>query len=177
MKYLISIYFDEKTEKKIQNLMKNVARETRNTFMQDNYVLPHITVAAVETRHEDKLLAYVEETAKQINIGDIKFVSIGTFSSQVIYIQPVLNEYLHNVSVLLSYKLEQMKETEIRSFYRPFSWLPHCTIGKQLSGAQMIQAFTVLQKQFVPIDGKVVRIGVARTNPHRDIEVWRLGIY
>lgn len=172
--YLVSIYFDESTEKKIQNLMKNVAKETGNTFMPDNHVPPHITVAAVETKHEVELLAYVEEAAKQICTGDIEFVSVGTFSSQVIYIQPVLNEYLHNLSVLLSHKLERMEETRMRPFYQPFSWLPHCTIGKQLSGVQMVQAFVVLQKQFVPIDGKVERIGVAKTNPHRDIGVWEL---
>ena len=172
--YLISIYFDENTEKRIQNLMKNVAKETGNTYMQDNHVPPHITVAAVETRDEAELLAYIEETARQIHMGNIKFVSVGTFLSQVIYIQPVLNEYLHNISVYLSHKLEQMKETNVRSIYRPFSWLPHCTIGKQLSCEQMVQAFTVLQKQFVPTDGKVVRIGVAKTNPHRNIKVWEL---
>jgi hypothetical protein len=38
----------------------------------------------------------------------------------------------------------------------------------------MQQAFEVLQNQFAPMDGKVVRIGIAKTNPHRDIKVWEL---
>ena len=50
--YLISIYFDEKTDKQIRRLMSQVAEQTGNTFMQDNHVPPHITVAAIETRDE-----------------------------------------------------------------------------------------------------------------------------
>ena len=172
--YLISIYFDENTEKRLRNLIKSVAHAAGNTFMLDNHVPPHITVAAVETKHEDLLLVHVEEVIKKLGIGDIQFVSVGTFSSQVIFVQPVLNEYLHKMSEIFTQELGQIEETILRSNYQPFSWLPHCTIGKQLSKEQMLQAFETLQKQFVPVSGNIVRIGVAKTNPHRDIKVWEL---
>lgn len=172
--YLISIYFDENTEKKLQSLIKRVASATGNTFMLDNHVPPHITVAAVETKHEDLLLAGVEEVVKRVEAADIKFVSVGTFLSQVIFVQPVLNEYLYGLTEQFTQACGKIGETILRANYQPFCWLPHCTIGKQLSKEQMKQAFEVLQNQFVPMDGKVVRIGVAKTNPHRDINVWEL---
>ena len=77
--YLISIYFDKNTDKRIQSFMKSVASATGNTFMLDNHVPPHITVAAVETKKEELLVARVEELVKQIKVNDIHFVSIGTF--------------------------------------------------------------------------------------------------
>lgn len=83
--FLISIYFDNETEKKLSVLMKRVAQVTGNYFMQDNHVPPHITIAAVETKYEDELLQY-----------------------------------------------------------------------------------------FTPLDGYVTRIGVAKTNPHRDLKIWEL---
>lgn len=172
--YLISIYFDENTEQRLQHIMKSVAKETGNTFMLDNHVPPHITVTAVETKQEDLLLTCVEEVVKKLEIGDIKFVSVGTFSSQVIFVQPVLSEYLHMLTECLTQECEKMGETICSPYYQPFHWLPHCTVGKQMTKEQMLQAFEVLQKQFVPMDGKVVRIGVAKTNPHRDIRVWEL---
>ena len=172
--YLISIYFDENTEKRLQGFIKSVANATGNTFMLDNHVPPHITVAAVETKYEDLLLHRVQELVKQIEIGEIQFVSAGTFHSQVIFTQPVLNEYLHKMIEIFVQELSQMEETICSPYYQPFHWLPHCTIGKQLSQEQMLQAFEVMQKQFVPVDAKVVRIGVAKTNPHRDIKVWEL---
>ena len=172
--YLISIYFDENTEKKIKSLMRHVAKATGNTFMLDHKVPPHITVAAVETRQEQELISCVEEMVGRLEAGDITWVSIGTFSSKVLYAQPVLNEYLHNLSVTLSNELEQLEETILSPYYKPFSWLPHCTIAKQLTPEQMQQAFVILQREFVAMDGRVVRIGIAKTNPHRDIKVWEI---
>lgn len=173
--YLISIYFDERMHKKLKSYIRCVAKATGNAFMLDNHVPPHITVAAVETKHEDLLIASVEEVIEQVEIGDIQFVSVGTFSSKVIFVQPVLNEYLHLLARHFTQECEQLDETIGSPYYQPFHWLPHCTIAKQLSKEQMMQAFEVMQKQFVPLDGKVVRIGVAKTNPHRDIKVWELG--
>lgn len=174
--YLLSIYFDKQTEKRLQALIHRVAKVTGNSYMLDHQVPPHITVAAVETKHEDVLIARMEELVKKFEAGEIKWVSVGTFSTQVLYVQPVLNGYLHHLSVCLSQELEQIEETICSPYYQPFSWLPHCTIAKQLSKEQMIQAFQVLQDYFVPMDGHVVRIGIAKTNPHRDIKVWELNL-
>ena len=172
--YLISIYFDIDSEKKLKSYMKHVAKATGNTFLHDNHVPPHITVVAVETKQEDVLISRIEELIKTLSCGEIKFVSVGSFAAKVIYVQPVLNEYLHNLSVELSKELGQIEETILSPYYQPFSWLAHCTIGKQLTKEQMQQAFEVLSNEFVPIDAKVTRIGVAKTNPHRDIKVWDL---
>ena len=57
--FLVSIYFDKKTEEKLYILMKRVAEVTGNNFMLDNHVPPHITVAAVETKCEDELMIHV----------------------------------------------------------------------------------------------------------------------
>lgn len=172
--YLISIYFDESTEKKLNNIKYHVAETTGNTFMLDNHVPPHITVAAVETKQEDMLVTNIEELVKHLQSETIQFVSVGSFSSKVIYVQPVLNEYLHNLAVETSKALEQMEETISSPYYQPFSWLPHCTIAKQLSKEQVQQAFAVLTNEFIPMEAKVTRIGIAKTNPHRDIKVWEL---
>ena len=162
--YLISIYFDGKTEHRLQSLIKGVANTTGNTFMLENHVPPHITVAAIETRQEALLLERVEEIVKQLECNEIQFVSIGTFSSQVLFVQPVLNEYLHKLVEIFADELSQMEDTICSPYYQPFHWLPHCTIGKQLSKEQMQQAFEVLQRQFVPVNGRIVKIGASQTN-------------
>lgn len=190
--YLISIYFDEKTSASLEKLIKRVAEAAGNTFMLDNQVPPHITVAAVETRREDELLDCINQLVGEIinsderalttrdmsksvmRSGELQWVSVGAFFPQVLFVQPVLNEYLHNLSVVLSEKLSEIEETIVSPYYQPFGWLPHCTIAKQLTKEQMLEAHKVLQQYFVPMEGRVVRIGVARTNPHRDIKVWDL---
>lgn len=172
--YLVSVYFDEQTDKKIRNLINHVGEKTGNSFMVDNHVPPHITVAAIETRHENEAIESLEQIAGELEKGIIQWVSVGTFFTQVIFIQPVLNEYLHNLLVNICDNLTKIPDTIISPFYQPFSWLPHCTICKQMSKEQMNEAYQVLQNKFTPFKGEVVKIGIAKTNPHRDIKVWKL---
>ena len=172
--YLISIYFDNETEERLNLLIQRVAKVTGNRFMLDNQVPPHITIASVETKHEDELSARIERITKALVQGEIKLVSVGSFSTKVVFVQPVLNEYLHQLSVVLTKELEQMDETILSPYYQSFSWLPHCTVGKQLSREEVQKALIELSAQFVPINAYVTRIGMAKTNPHRDIKIWDL---
>lgn len=172
--YLISIYFDKETQDRLNLTLQRVAKVTGNQFMLDHQIPPHITVASVETKHEGELITRVESIIEDLKQGEIKFVSVGTFSTKVIFVQPVLNEYLHQLSAVLTKEFEQMDETILSPYYQPFSWLPHCTVGKQLSKEEMQKALMELSAQFVSFNAYVTRIGVVKTNPHRDIKIWDL---
>ncbi len=172
--YTISIYFDEKTNKIIQNHINRVAEQTGNTFMLDGNVPPHITVSLFETKQVAKVMEALEKAVKEIKTGRIQWVGVGMFFPYVIYLTPVLDEYLHSVGQAMHGCLENIEETKISPYYRPFQWLPHATIGKTLSQEQMRKAFEVLQKNFGVFEGTVTAIGLAKTNPHQDIKVWNL---
>ena len=172
--YLISIYFDEKTDRQIRKLMAQVAEKTGNTFMQDNHVPPHITVAAIESRDENIAIAALEDCVQKLQQGKLRFISTGAFFPQVIYLEPVLNEYLHELAYQVNAAVKDLPETIVSPYYQPFSWLPHVTLAKQLSEEQMLLAFGTMQKYFTSFEGAVIRIGIAKTNPHRDLKVWEL---
>ena len=63
---------------------------------------------------------------------------------------------------------------QVNAHYKPFQWLPHTTIAKKLSKEQMQIAFEILQNSFGMFEGEVVKIGLAKPNPHRDIATWEL---
>ena len=172
--YLISIYFDEKTNKELRRLINRVAEKTGNTFMLDNQIPPHITIAAMETRNEELAIGALTECVKQLKQGTLRWMTIGAFLPQVVFVKPVLNEYLHELAVQINDTIKALPETKISPYYEPFSWLAHTTIAKQLSKEQMQEAFNVLQNQFHSFEGTVVSIGIAKPNPHRDLALWNL---
>lgn len=170
--YLISIYFDEKTNQKIQRYINLLAEKTGNDFMIEGQVPPHITVSAFETQREKQAIEALEQMAKRLEQGNITWASVGQFLPYVIFLQPVLNKYLHKMSKVVWEELTVVDDIKVSSFYRPFQWLPHATIGKTLSKEEMQVAFEVLQNHFGVFEGTVVRIGLAKTNPHRDIKTF-----
>lgn len=149
--YLISLYFDDKSENQIQSYINDVAQQCGNTFMVDNNVPPHITIAAFETLQEKIIVEVLNNALKNIKNNKIEWVTVGAFPT-VIFMQPVLNQYLHNLSSVIYESILQIPNTKISKYYKPFSWLPHVTIAKQLSEVQMKEAFSVLQKSFGAFD-------------------------
>ena len=72
--YLISIYFDEETNKRIQRYINLVAEKTGNTFMTAGHVPPHITVSAFEAREEEnvkEIFYFVEGKVDMVFCGNI----------------------------------------------------------------------------------------------------------
>ena len=51
--YLISIYFDEVTEKRIRSYMRQIGKATGNVLMLDGNVPPHITIAGFHAESEN----------------------------------------------------------------------------------------------------------------------------
>ena len=84
-------------------------------------------------------------------------------------LSPVLNAYLQKLSESVFSKIRYLEGVRIQSRYQPFSWFPHTTLGKRLNQAEMREAFVVMQNQFAPFTGEAVEIGLARTNPYRDL--------
>ena len=172
--YLVSIYFDEKTDKKIQQYIDKVAECTGNTFMLDGSVPPHITISAFETQNEKAVIEALERAVARLRQGTLEWGSVGQFFPYVIFLIPVLNEYLHEISAIVNDELSNTNGIKISPYYRPFQWLPHTTIAKKLTKEQMQTAFEVLQNSFGMFEGEVVRIGLAKPNPHHDIATWEL---
>ena len=168
--YLVSIYFDEKTNRNIQGLIDKVAKKTGNDFMMEGKVPPHITVTAFETKQEEEAMRRLQTVAKAMTQGNLHWVSVGTFLPNVIFAAPVLNEYLQNMIQSVYGEMECIEKTVIK----PFSWVPHTTIGKLLTKDQLQEAFEVLQEQFVPFEGTVVKIGLAKTNPYTELALFEL---
>ena len=167
--YLISIYFDSNTNKVLNNYIESVANTTANTFMLDNNVPPHITIAGFRTKDEELAIKLYKAIADKFSEGVIDWVTVGLFGQSVVYAAPVLNEYLHRLSVDVYEELSKIEEIELDKRYIPFNWLPHVTIAKTLTKEQQLTAISVLQDRFCVTRGNVVKIGLARTNPFENI--------
>ena len=172
--YLISIYFDEETNCKIRNYIKQIAKHTKNTMMLDGDVPPHITIGAFRVESEEVAVEIFRDITGQISAGKIHWVTVGSFLPNVIYISPILNEYLQQLSDINKRVLDKANGVWIDKRYTTYSWYPHTTLGKRLTKEQLVTAFEVLQNQFAPFEGQVIKIGLATTNPYCDVEIYEL---
>lgn len=172
--YLLSLYFDDNSSKKIQLLINNTALKSKNNFMVENNVPPHITIASFQSQNEEEVIKRLDSVIKDIEKDKITLASIGVFKSSVLFLSPVLNEYLHNLSVNINKEISKIKDVSISRFYLPFSWMPHITIAKKLSRDELLLGFQELEKNFSTFNGEVIKIGLSKTNPYEEIIKWNL---
>lgn len=187
--YLISAYFDEKSNRILAGYINRIAEKTGNDFMKKNHVPPHLTISALEAKGEQILLPHFEalegkkdhlaklcryrsdEKTEKRNLfyPEIFFASVGMFFPYVIHIASVLNPYLFGLSEWVYRNFCNIPEVRISRFYQPLQWFPHVTLGKTLTKEEMRIAFEVMQHEFTPFEGKIISLGLAKVNPHEDL--------
>lgn len=172
--YLVSLYFDHKATEKIQGLINKVADKSGNNYMINGNVPPHITIASFQAHEENRVIEVLDKNIKNIKSGAITWASIGVFKSSVLFLAPVLNEYLHNLCVSINSSISSLENIMISKYYLPFQWLPHTTIAKKLSEEELFLAFQELEKKFSLFSGMVTKIALSKSNPYEDIIVWEL---
>ncbi len=172
--YLISIYFDDITDSRIRNYMKQIAKYTGSTAMLDGNIPPHITISGFQTDSERTAKEIFDRITKKTAAGTLQWVSVGVFLPHVIYLLPVLNEYLQRLSEITYKEVIVEKNVMLSPYYKPFQWLPHATLCKRLTKEQMKIAFEVMQNQFGPFESEITRIGLAKTNPYTDLALFKI---
>lgn len=172
MGYMISAYFDPESSRLLSRCILGIAKASGNEFMTENAVPPHLTIAFFEARSEETAKLIFQHVRENLTPGSIAIPSVGAFFPNVIFAEAVLNAWLLEVCKAVNEELMLHDGVIVNRFYRPFSWIPHITLGKTLDEEQMRAAFSYLQKHFCPITAGVDRFGLAKTNPHREIAFW-----
>ena len=170
--YLISLYFDMETDKTLSSIMENVAVITGNTHMIEGHIPPHITVGMVNSPDENRVMSIFEKCVTGLSCGDIQIAGIGLFRKSVVYLQPVLNQYLHKISVTVNEAFEGLHAENSR--YIPFNWIPHISVAKRLTAEQQIEAIKYLHEVGYPSEALISKIGLAKSNPYIDIHIRNL---
>lgn len=178
MKYLVSLYFDDKTNQQILRHMIAVAEATGNDYMLEHKVPPHITISSFEVDEKvnsdvvSQLVQNFNEIFQNRSAGVVQWVGTGAFMTSTLYLTPVLNQYLQKRMEDVYAVVSADKNIRVSKYYQPFQWLPHTTIGKKLDEMQLAKAFEIVQSDFRVITGRVIRIGLAKASPYEDISTW-----
>ena len=172
--YAVTLEFDRETENKIQELIDEVARVTGCDYMKRSKVPPHVTVSALVSDDEESLLLEMEKIAETMNKEFLWFANIGVFNPLVIYLGPVMNEFLQNTCRTVNERLLQYAEVGNRGRYLPNQWVPHAGIAVKLTPEALKEAFAIVQEKFSAFGATVEKIVLVRAEPYEELRSWNL---
>ena len=172
--YLISLYFDDEHTKIMNDYIKTVQERTKNCYMTNKNIPAHLTLATLHDYDEKMMIDQLNEVIKNMNSGFIDVVAIGTFLKNTIYLTPVLNKYLHELSFQINAVIDKIDIHREHNRYKPYHWLPHITIARKLNDKELKIAFESLNQIFSPMTIKMTHIALSKSHPYQDIYVWKL---
>ncbi|MGN1369471.1 MAG: 2'-5' RNA ligase family protein [Aristaeellaceae bacterium] len=174
MDYAVTIEFDQEAESKIQEMIDEVAKATGCDFIKVSKIPPHVTVAALVSDQESALIAEMESIAESMQKGAVWFANIGVFNPLVIYLGPVLNEFLQNTCRIVNERLLKYADIGNRGRYMPNQWVPHAAIAVRLTPEALKEAFEIIQAKFSAFGATAEKVVLARAEPYEEIQSWKL---
>ena len=172
--YAVTLEFDKESEDKIQKIMDEVVRVTGCDYMKKAGIPPHVTLSVIQSDNEEALLSQMEEVAVRLKKGAVTFANIGIFNPLVIYLGPVMNEFLMDGCRMVNESLLKYSQAGNHGYYLPNQWVPHAAIAVKLSPETLKTAFDVVQGMFTPFVATAEKIVFARAVPYEELRSWSL---
>ncbi|MBQ8175644.1 MAG: 2'-5' RNA ligase family protein [Oscillospiraceae bacterium] len=172
--YAVTLEFDKETHNKIQEMIDEVASATGCDYMKQLKIPPHVTVSALVSDNETTLLSEMEDIAASMNKGSVWFANIGVFNPLVIYLGPVINEFLLNTCKTVNERLLQYAEIGNKGNYLPNQWVPHAAIAVKLTPNALKESFAIVQEKFNAFGATAEKIVLARAEPYEELKSWEL---
>ena len=174
MFYAVTLEFDKESHNKIQEMIDEVSLATGCDYMKRSKIPPHVTVSGLVSDNEAALLSEMEAIAAAMTKGFIQFANIGVFNPLVIYIGPVMNEFLQNTCRTVNERLLQYAEVGNKGRYLPNQWVPHAGIAVKMNPEALKVAFAIVQEKFTAFSATAERIVLARAEPYEELKSWEL---
>ena len=169
MEYAVLLYFDHRTEKKIQEWMNQLVEAGVNRSLVNMDMRPHLTIAEVDARDGSTLEKEVVRLTDEINQYEIRLASLGFFPNDdgVLFMAPIVEEPLLIFHRKVHEALEPISEA-FSPLYLEANWVPHCTLALELDEQQFAAAYKVMHKVFEPLTARIEDIGIFKCCPYRE---------
>ena len=171
MEYAIVLYFNKTAEDKINSLIYKIANETGNKYMVDNDIPPHITISLFKYDEEiDTIINIVENNISKLNKNKIGIASIGIFNPNVLFLSPMINDYLIELNKNISKIIKTNDNVLLDKNYIENQWIPHISLAVKLNKNELVNGIKTIIEYFEIFEIEANRIGLAECNPYKNIK-------
>lgn len=169
LRYALLLFFDKKTEKKIGSLVNKLEKGVPNSCAFDSSFPAHITLLMFEKENARGLKKAFDEFVSSVRRGGVTFASIGVFNPRVLFLSPVVSEYLTKAQSAAHAAFSRDEGIVFDERYMPNQWVPHASLGVDLEPEDLLNAFGTVQKHYRPFSGRITRVALTRCCPEKEL--------
>ncbi|WP_409250881.1 2'-5' RNA ligase family protein [Bacillus sp. SCS-153A] len=166
--YWVAALFDEKTEKLIKQIWKELAQESLSYYEEEiKNPRPHITLASYSELDKERYIDEMKKLYENQQEMEICFNTLGSFLNYgTLFFSPTMTKELMDLHAA-HHKNFNYNETT-NALYQPGKWIPHCTLANKLSEEELAKAFQFCLKRNDSINGKITEIALIEMEDSQD---------
>jgi 2'-5' RNA ligase len=134
---------------------------------------PHISLAVLQTQ-DGSLQAITARFAAEVTPFGVTFGAVGSFGTDVIYLEPEPKSYLLALNRALTAALGSLAAL-IDRYYVPGTFQPHLTVAFKVPEEGFSGALRAVNGSFVPFHARFNRLAVVKFHPAKVVETHYLG--
>lgn len=161
MDYAVELYLDKNTEKGIARLTECLPKGTTDTNSGQGKKTPHVTLGIFKDIDEVKGEEKLKRLVRQWRRGDAYFVTAGFDSDGMIFIAPVINDFIYGTHM----ELHESFRFSIDGYerYSFGKWVPHLALGRYSKDEEIILvALKEVLRNFTPIRGTFEKVALVQ---------------
>jgi 2'-5' RNA ligase len=178
MRCAVEMYFDTRTEARVRTLRQKLVQAGLPVRLDAMGERPHISLAVFDQLNVERLRPLLRRYARLAEPVSIILGAVGMFptSEGVLFLAPAPNINLMDAHMAFQSSLEPL-HIQCIEYYRPRTWLPHCTLASGLDSQQIARAMELCHTAFEPVAGHLLEVGIACYGGERvaHTEVLKLG--
>lgn len=172
MPFAVELYFDEATDVAIRRLWDSLGERDLSTRGEDASH-PHLSLV-VSDGHQPE---HLREDLSNLNwsvLSHMRFRGIGYFKNPgVLYLAASPTVALLELHEQTHHIVNRRDPAQVRPFYRPNSWIPHCTLAMPVIPDQLPRALEAIGPGMETVEARVTGLGMWSLADH---EPWKLDI-
>lgn len=173
MAHAIRLYFDAELEAALTGVKAALTRAGVMPALELLGNRPHVSVAAADELNVPYCTSMLERLSKAQRSFAANFAAFGTFpgGQGVVYLSPTPSELLLSIHRAV---YRQLTDAGIRlhEHFLPEGWVPHVTVGFELTGQEVALALSWLHANFKPLTGRLGSIGLVKYPPVEELETF-----
>ncbi len=176
MAFAVILYFDPITEVSVRALWDALAAQGVSSVMATMGIRPHISLVGWEGLAPESVRHELADLAASTAPLTTRLGAVGTFPTDqgVVYLAPVVTTELVKLHEAFHARLSSLGISSF-DYYRPTSWIPHCTVAINLPAEGVLVAVDVCRRGRVFGPARLIEIALVEYLPVKEICAFPFG--
>lgn len=170
MGFAVQLYFDTELEAAMLELRTALTSAGVAPTLERLGDRPHVSLSVLNALDVKRAVPALSEFASSLTAFPVDFAAFGAFPTNqgVVYLSPTPTKSL----LLAQHHMHEMLtklSASVHEHYFPGGWVPHSTIGFEISHREVALALAWLQDNFRPVSGRYSHLGLIEFRPIQEL--------